>query len=225
MFRLRHLAIDTLSEHVVTAGRSPRVAKRGASRFPAVGSLGPLLPRPSESAPSRLSRVIGKIFADETRMEMRVREWMRLPVISVRPRDSTAHARAIMEQHRVNQLPVCEGPRLVGIVTDRDLRDAFPSLAESTGAPSRRRPKSTDPTAIPVEDVMTRDILTVEPDTPLADAARLLRRERIGALPVVAGGHAVGILARSDLLDALVQVLVDDASDRSAQGSTSDGFG
>jgi acetoin utilization protein AcuB len=157
-------------------------------------------------------------------MDIRVREWMRHPVISVRPRDSAAHARAIMEQHRVNQLPVFEGPRLVGIVSDRDLRDAYPSLVEST-ATHRRRPKSTEPTAIPVEDVMTRDILTVEPDTPLVDAARLLRRERIGALPVVAGGHAVGILARSDLLDALVQLLVDDASDRSAPGSTSDGFG
>ena len=119
-------------------------------------------------------------------MDMRVREWMRHPVISVRPRDSAAHARAIMEQHRVNQLPVFEGPRLVGIVSDRDLRDAFPSLAESMRAPSRRRPKSTDPTAIPVEDVMTRDVLTVEPDTLLVDAARLLRQKRIGAVPVVA---------------------------------------
>lgn len=157
-------------------------------------------------------------------MDIRVREWMRHPVISVRPRDSAAHARAIMEQHRVNQLPVFEGPRLVGIVSDRDVRDAFPSLMESR-VMRRRRAKSTDPTAIPVEDVMTREILTVEPDTPLADAARLLRRERIGALPVVAGGHAVGILARSDLLDALVQLLVDVASDRSAQRSTSDGVG
>lgn len=158
-------------------------------------------------------------------MDMRVREWMRHPVISVRPRDSAAHARAIMEQHRVNQLPVFEGPRLVGIVSDRDLRDAFPSLAESMRAPSRRRSKSTDPTAIPVEDVMTRDVLTVEPDATLAEAARLLRQKRIGAVPVVAGGHAVGILARSDLLDALVQLLADDASDRAAPGSTSDGFG
>ena len=158
-------------------------------------------------------------------MDMRVREWMRHPVISVRPRDSAAHARAIMEQHRVNQLPVFEGPRLVGIVSDRDLRDAFPSLAESMRAPSRRRSKSTDPTAIPVEDVMTRDVLTVEPDATLAETARLLRQKRIGAVPVVAGGHAVGILARSDLLDALVQLLVDDASDRSAPGSTSEGFG
>jgi len=151
-------------------------------------------------------------------MAMRVRDWMQDPVVSVKPRDSAAHARAIMEERRINQLPVFEGPRLVGIVTDRDLRDAFPSLIEATGARRRGPVKGADPAAIPVEDVMTRDVLTVEPDTPLVEAARLLRRERIGAVPVVAGGHAIGILARSDLLDALV-FLVDDASEEGAQGS------
>jgi acetoin utilization protein AcuB len=156
-------------------------------------------------------------------MTMRVRSWMKHPVVGVKPRDSAAHARALMEQHRVNQLPVLQGPRLVGIVTDRDLRDAFPSLAE-TAIPSRRRPpKAAEPSAIPVEDVMTHDVLTVEPDTPLDDAARLLRRERIGALPVVQGGHVVGIVTRSDLLEALAQLLADEAADRPRQGSTTDG--
>jgi acetoin utilization protein AcuB len=155
---------------------------------------------------------------------MRVREWMHRPVISVKPRDSAAHARAVMEQRRVNQLPVLEGPRLVGIVTDRDLRDAFPSLAESrvTRGP---RAAGVDPATIAVEDVMTRDVLTVEPDATLAEAARLLRRERIGALPVVAAGKPVGILARSDLLDALVRFLAADADGGPARGPTPDGFG
>jgi len=150
-------------------------------------------------------------------MAMRVRDWMQDPVISVKPRDSAAHARAIMEERRINQLPVFEGPRLVGIVTDRDLRDAFPSLIEDTVTRRRRPARDSDPATIPVEDVMTRDVLTVEPDTPLVEAARLLRRERIGAVPVVAGGHAVGILARSDLLDALVRVLVHDAREEVEQ--------
>ena len=159
----------------------------------------------------------------EIDMTTRVRSWMKHPVVGVKPRDSAAHARALMEQHRVNQLPVLQGPRLVGIVTDRDLRDAFPSLAETT-APSRRRPpKGAEPSAIPVEDVMTHDVLTVEPDTPLDDAARLLRRERIGALPVVSAGRVVGILTRSDLLEALAQLLADEAADRPRPGSTTDG--
>ena len=152
-------------------------------------------------------------------MNVRVSSWMKHPVVGVKPRDSAAHARALMAQHRVNQLPVFEGPQLVGIVTDRDLRDAFPSLAETVIRSRRRLPKDGDPSAIPVEDVMTHKVLTVEPDTPLDDAARLLRRERIGALPVVSAGRVVGIVTRSDLLEALAQLLAEEAADRPRPGS------
>jgi acetoin utilization protein AcuB len=158
-------------------------------------------------------------------MAMQVRSWMKHPVVGVKLRDSAAHARALMEQHRVNQLPVLKGSRLVGIVTDRDLRDAFPSLAEALVTSRPRPPKGADPRTMPVEDVMTHDVLTVEPDTSLDEAARLLRRERIGALPVVQGGHVVGMVTRSDLLEALVQLLAYEAPDRPRQGSTTDGPG
>lgn len=127
-------------------------------------------------------------------------------VVTAKPRDSAAHARVIMEEHRVNQLPVLEGPKVIGIVTDRDLRDAFPSIAESV-ASRQPLPKGADPNVIVVEDLMARDVLTVEPDVALVSAAELLRRERIGALPVVKAGRLVGILTRSDLLDALVRLL------------------
>ncbi len=102
---------------------------------------------------------------------MRVCQCMKNPVIGLKPRDTAAHARTLMEQHRINQLPVLRGPRLVGIVTDRDLRDAFPSLAEAA-VTRRRLPRGAEPSAIPVEDVMTHEVLTVEPDTPLDEAAR-----------------------------------------------------
>jgi len=152
-------------------------------------------------------------------MIVRVRSWMKQPVVGVKPRDSAAQARALMARHRVNQLPVFRGPQLVGIVTDRDLRDAFPSLAEAVIRSRRRLPEGADPNAIPVEDVMTHEVLTVEPDTPLEDAARLLRRERIGALPVVSAGSVVGIVTRSDLLEALVELLAEEAADRPTPGS------
>ena len=138
---------------------------------------------------------------------MRIEAWMKHPVVTVKPRDSARHAREMMEKHRVNQLPVVVDGRLVGIVTDRDLRDAFPSvfeLAEATG--QHHRPAGTDPASIPVEDVMTRDVLTLAPAAFIADAARLMRRERIGAIPVIDGGRLVGILTRSDLLDAFVEL-------------------
>ena len=138
---------------------------------------------------------------------MRIEPWMKHPVVTVRPRDSARHAREVMEKHRVNQLPVVVDGHLVGIVTDRDLRDAFPSvfeLAEATGR--HRRAPGPDPAAIPVEDVMTRDVLTLAPAAFIADAARLMRRQRVGAIPIVDGGRLVGIVTRSDLLDALVEL-------------------
>jgi acetoin utilization protein AcuB len=125
----------------------------------------------------------------------------------VKSRDSAAHARHLMEEHRVNQLPVLAGARLVGIVTDRDLRDAFPSLAETLPSGRQRRaPAAIDPENIVVEDLMTHDVLTLGPDDPLGRAAETMRRERIGGLPIVEGGKIVGILTRSDLLGALAAV-------------------
>jgi acetoin utilization protein AcuB len=141
-------------------------------------------------------------------MSMTVRTWMKHPVVSVKLRDSVAHARELLEEHRVNQLVVLKDGALMGIVTDRDVRDASPSLVEELGAPLERRrrrlPPNADPVRIPVEDVMTPGVLTVAPDAPIAEAASLMRRERVGSLPVVDGGKVVGILTRSDLLDALI---------------------
>lgn len=134
---------------------------------------------------------------------MQIRDWMRHPVHRVRPLDSIAHARELMERHRVNQLPVVVDDRLVGIVTDRDLRDAFPSVFEVSPWRPRRAPHSaTDPAAVTVEMVMTANVTTAEPGDSVGDAVRLMRRQRIGALPIVDGGHVVGILTRSDMLDA-----------------------
>jgi acetoin utilization protein AcuB len=138
---------------------------------------------------------------------MRIASWMKHPVITVKPHDSARHAREVMEKHRINQLPVVVDGRLVGILTDRDLRDAFPSVFESA-EPFARRPRrsAADPATIPIEDVMTSAVLTLAPAAFVADAARLMRRERIGAIPIVEGARLVGILSRSDVLDAFVEV-------------------
>lgn len=126
-------------------------------------------------------------------------------VHAVRPLDSIQHARELMVTHRLNQLPVLAEGHLVGIVTDRDLRDAFPSVFESTPRfPVQRPSANTDPKDIRVEEVMTANVLTFRPQDSLIDAARLMRRERIGAVPIVDGKHVVGILTRSDVLDAFV---------------------
>jgi acetoin utilization protein AcuB len=138
---------------------------------------------------------------------MEIRKWMKHPVHSVKLHDSIQHARELMERHRVNQLPVIIDGRLVGIITDRDLRDAFPSVFDAPDfAPRKPKVATTDPQAVTVEMVMTSNVTTVGPGDSMADAARLMRRQRIGALPVVEGGHVVGILTRSDVLDGFVDL-------------------
>jgi acetoin utilization protein AcuB len=139
---------------------------------------------------------------------IRVREWMTSPIVSIKPRDTILRARELMEKQRINQLPVVVRGRLVGIITDRDLRDAFPSILNILGRRrrSRRRP-SASAGEIPVEEVMTRNVLTLPPDGTIDHAAQLIRRERIGAVPIVEKGKVVGILTRSNLLDACTRLV------------------
>jgi acetoin utilization protein AcuB len=137
---------------------------------------------------------------------MKIEPWMKHPLVTVKPRDSALHAREVMEKHRINQLPVVVDGRLVGIVTDRDLRDVFPSVAEVAVASRRRRPAAADPATIPVEDAMASSVVTLSPGAFVADAARLMRRHRVGAIPIVDGDRLVGILTRSDVLDAFVEL-------------------
>ena len=139
---------------------------------------------------------------------IRVREWMTSPIVSIKLHDTILHAREIMEKKRINQLPVVVRGRLVGIVTDRDLRDAFPSVLNISGRRRRRRRRpSAGPDEVHVEEVMTRNVLTLAPDATVDHAAQVIRRERIGAVPVVEKGKIVGILTRSDLLDACTSLV------------------
>ncbi len=136
---------------------------------------------------------------------MEVQKWMKTPVHTVRPLDSIQHARDIMEAHRINQLAVVAGTRLVGIITDRDLRAAYPSVFDSAPLSGRNaHSSSTNPKAVTVEMVMTANVLTLGPHDSMAEAARVMRRERIGALPIIESNRLVGILTRSDVLDAFV---------------------
>jgi acetoin utilization protein AcuB len=139
---------------------------------------------------------------------MLVQKWMKHPVQSVKPLDSIQHARELMEKHRVNQLPVVVDGGLVGIITDRDLRDAFPSVFDSPLFARRaRKVTATDPRTVTVEMVMTPGVTTIGSGDSMADAVRVMRKQRIGALPVVDGGRLVGILTRSDILEGFVDLV------------------
>jgi acetoin utilization protein AcuB len=132
---------------------------------------------------------------------MKVSEWMTKPVFTIEVQDTIRTAREFMAKHRVNQMPVVANEKLVGIVTDRDLRDAYPSST------TIQRDKDIDRfgEAHTVEEVMTFNVISVRPDTSLRKAVSLLRRHRIGALPVVKESEVVGIITRSDILEFLLR--------------------
>src|SRR5918996_6582944 len=132
---------------------------------------------------------------------IRVADWMTNDVLAVETFDSIAVARQLMAKHRVNQLPVLDNDNLVGIVTDRDIRDAYPTsmMIDRTEEIDRFADKVT------VETVMTHDVFIVRPETALMTAVALLRRHRIGSLPVMKDKNLVGIITRSDILDFVLR--------------------
>ena len=132
-----------------------------------------------------------------------VADWMTETVLAVETFDSISIARQLMAKHRINQLPVLDNDIVVGIVTDRDLRDAYPtSMMIDRGKAIDRFADS-----VTVEEVMSHDVFTVRPDTPLKKAVGLLRRHRIGSLPVIKNRDLVGIITRSDILDFVLSGL------------------
>jgi CBS domain-containing protein len=105
---------------------------------------------------------------------------------------------------KIRHLPVLDGDsRLVGIVTDRDIKRALPSPLEGT-APDDYE---TFLTNTKVTQVMTREPFTVEPDTPLYQAVQLMVEKKVGGLPVVSQGRLVGIFTQTDALKVFLRSL------------------
>ncbi len=129
---------------------------------------------------------------------MHVKEWMSQPPITVPPSTAVYEARRLMEEKQIRHLPVVERDRLVGIITDRDIRLNLPSPATSLSIWEINYLLA----RLTVGEVMTKPVVTTEPDRPVEDAARLMLERRIGALPVVEDGRLVGIITETDLLRA-----------------------
>ena len=128
-----------------------------------------------------------------------VRDSMTREVAVLSPQTTAAEALGLCRERRIRHLPVMDGGRLVGIVSDRDLRSAAPALGEPEKASALER--------IRVSDVMSPDVITAHPDDPVEEAANRMRESRIGSLPVVEGGELVGILTSSDVMEALVYLV------------------
>lgn len=135
---------------------------------------------------------------------MQVGERMRTELVRVSPSDSVRTAWGLLREHHIRHLPVVEGRKLVGIVTDRDIRLVYPSAI--TAGQGKQDPHDALE-KVSVQEIMTRQVVTVTSETPIADAARLLLERHIGGLPVVKGEHLVGIITKDDILTAFVEIL------------------
>jgi acetoin utilization protein AcuB len=132
-----------------------------------------------------------------------VADIMKSNPVTVTPRNAIRTAINLMREGGYRRLPVVDRGRLVGIITDRDLRRA----ANSPFVVREQWYDNFILDHIEVGSCMTPNPLTIDPTVPIADAARLMRNHKIGGLPVVTDGQLVGIITETDLLDFLIELL------------------
>ncbi len=130
---------------------------------------------------------------------LRVRDAMAREVITLGPDASAAQALGVCRVNNIRHLPIVERGRLVGLVSDRDLRDVSP--------PRGTGDEENTLGWVRVRDIMTRELITIHPLDTIEHAARELADRRIGCLPVVADGELVGIITSSDMMHTLIELV------------------
>ena len=136
---------------------------------------------------------------------MLARDLMTPDPLTVTPQASIAEVWDLMREVEVRHVPVVQGGALVGMLSDRDLaRVDIVRLLKVEGADALRQELAT-----PIVQVMTSDVIAVEPDTEVGDVIALLIDHKIGALPVVETGtrEVLGIISYVDVLRALQGLL------------------
>ena len=135
---------------------------------------------------------------------LRVRDFMTVPATIISRDSYLIDAALLLRSTGIRHLPVVDGDRLVGIITDRDIQRCTPSLLEETtpeeyNAVFKRTP---------LTQVMIREPLFVSPDASLRDAASLLIEYKYGCLPVVEEGKVIGMITVIDMLTVLRRILM-----------------
>jgi len=134
----------------------------------------------------------------------KVRSRMKTELVTLTPEDTLREAVRLELQRKIRHIPIVDAGKLVGIVTDRDIKRALPSPL--TGQLAREEYDAVlDETR--VGKVMTRDPQTVSPDDTLATAVQLMFDKRIGGIPVVENGKLVGIYTQTDALSLCLELL------------------
>ena len=135
---------------------------------------------------------------------MTVRELMSTDLVTLTEDETLAHAQRCMARGRIRHLPVVRDGKLVGLLTHRDLLAASFSIFAEVDRGEQRRIFG----SVPVVEAMHRDVVTVSPELPVREAARILLENKYGCLPVVArAGDLRGIVTEADFLRLTVRLL------------------
>jgi acetoin utilization protein AcuB len=134
---------------------------------------------------------------------MLVREIMQTRLVTITPETTLPEAMKLVGQRRIRHLPVLQDGELVGIVSDRDLKRAMASPATTLAV--NELVYLLD--RLTVAEIMTRAVITIGPQCPVEEAARLMMQEKIGALPVTESGALVGIVTETDVLELFVRAM------------------
>ena len=132
-------------------------------------------------------------------MVLLMQDWMKQKVLTLGPEASAFEALRLCRERRIRHIPVVKDERLVGIISDRDLRDASPPLGDPERVSTMKE--------IRLEDVMTRKVITTHPEDTIVHAAREMYERKIESLPVVDEGKLLGIVTSSDVMRALIAVI------------------
>ncbi len=124
---------------------------------------------------------------------MIIKEIMKTDLTSISPETKLSDAYSIMHKKNIRHLPILEKNKLIGIVTDRDLRLSTSRLAKHPFEPEEA-----------VKKIMSHPVQTTHPSDPIESAAQLMRELRIGCLPVIEENQIVGMVTITDMLDALL---------------------
>ena len=134
---------------------------------------------------------------------MQVGERMSHPIISISPDMPVHDALDMFKRERIRRAPVVKSGKLVGIVSDHDLLNASPSPATSLSVWEMNYLLS----KITVGEVMSKKVLTVDEETPIEEAARIMADNKIGGLPVMRDSHVVGIITETDLFKIFLEFM------------------
>ena len=135
--------------------------------------------------------------------ELSVDKIMATDLVTLEEDEDLAIADTIMNLARIRHLPVVQDGRLVGLITHRDLLRAQVSLFADLSPTESDQLKR----QILAGDIMTRDVRTVTPDTPVLDVAKQMFRRKIGCVPVVDGERLVGIVTEADFVRLVIDGL------------------